>query len=66
MRVRMRVQISGTRDGREWPPRGGLVDLPAAEAAQLCAAGMAEPCPEDPPVQTAAAKPAPRTAARRK
>jgi hypothetical protein len=42
MRVKMKVQVSGTRDGLPWPDRGETVDLPDEEAAQLCAAGMAE------------------------
>lgn len=43
MLVRMRVQVSGMRNGAEWPPSGSVVELPDAEAAQYCAAGMAEP-----------------------
>lgn len=39
----MRAQISGTRNGQEWPTRGSVIDLPDDEAAQYCAAGMAEP-----------------------
>jgi len=42
MRVVMKVELSGTRNGQAWPKRGGTVDLPEGEAAQLCAAGMAE------------------------
>lgn len=42
MQVRMKVQLSGTRDGSPWPGIGGTVDLPEEEAAQMCAAGMAE------------------------
>ncbi|MFE7927790.1 hypothetical protein ACFU6S_03495 [Streptomyces sp. NPDC057456] len=41
MRVRMKVTISGTRDGQPWPERGGEVDLPEGEAKQLVAAGLA-------------------------
>lgn len=41
MRVTMRGDISGTRDGVDWPARGGFVDLPDDEAAQLVANGMA-------------------------
>lgn len=39
----MRVDVSGSRNGAEWPPRGSVIDLPDDEAAQYCAAGMAEP-----------------------
>lgn len=42
MRVRMKVTISGTRDGQPWPERGGLVDLPDAEAEHMISAGLAE------------------------
>lgn len=42
MKIRMQVQISGNRNGKAWPDKGGVIDLPEAEAAQLCAAGMAE------------------------
>jgi hypothetical protein len=41
--VRMRVGVSGMRDGKDWPPRGGIIDLPDDEAAHYCANGMAEP-----------------------
>jgi hypothetical protein len=43
MKVRMKVQISGTHDGQEWPARGGVVELADDEAAGLCAQGLAEP-----------------------
>lgn len=39
----MRVQVSGMRNGAEWPQRGSVIDLPDHEAAQYCASGMAEP-----------------------
>ncbi|GGZ28455.1 hypothetical protein GCM10010387_22400 [Streptomyces inusitatus] len=42
MRVRMKVQISGTRDGQLWPERGQTIDLPDSEAALLIATGIAE------------------------
>lgn len=43
MRVKMLVELSGTRNGQPWPPRGQVVDLPDDEAAHYCAAGMATP-----------------------
>lgn len=43
MRVQMSVFISGTRDGEPWPEVGGVVDLPADEAADMIANGYAEP-----------------------
>ncbi|MEU9894239.1 hypothetical protein ACIBCS_27800 [Streptomyces phaeochromogenes] len=42
MRVRMKVTISGTRDGETWPERGGFKDLPDDEAKQMIASGLAE------------------------
>lgn len=42
MRVRLLVQLTGTRDGVEWPERGAEVDLPNGEAAEMVAAGLAE------------------------
>ena len=47
VRVRMRVAISGTRNGVPWPAAGGVVELPDGEAAALLAAGLAEPAPEE-------------------
>ncbi len=52
MRVVMRVRISGTRDGADWPPVGGELDLPDREAVELIAAGYAAPVP-DAPIETA-------------
>ena len=43
MRVRMRDQISGTRNGEPWPPPGSEIDLPDAEAVKYCANGLATP-----------------------
>jgi hypothetical protein len=43
MKVRMKADVSGGRNGVEWPRRGGTVDLPKDEALQLCRNGIAEP-----------------------
>jgi hypothetical protein len=43
MKIKMKVQMSGTRNGAEWPDVGETVDLPKEEAAKMCAAGMAIP-----------------------
>lgn len=43
MKVRMKVDVSGNRDGQSWPPRGGVIDLPDEEGVQLCSNGMAVP-----------------------
>ena len=50
-RVTMLVQITGTRNGQDWPPIGGEIELPAAEAADLIRQHNAKPAPE--PVERA-------------
>lgn len=64
MKVRMRVSISGTRDGEPWPPAGQVVDLPDEEARHLCEGGLAVPAVEDNDgPETAVTPSAPETAA---
>lgn len=41
MNVRLTTQISGTRNGADWPIPGSVVDLPDAEAKDLIASGQA-------------------------
>lgn len=48
MRVRLTTQISGTRDGREWPAPGTVIDLPDSEAHGLLTAGTAVEPGDDP------------------
>lgn len=43
MKVRLKAQLTGTRDGVAWPAPGETVDLPDHEGAKLCASGVAEP-----------------------
>ncbi len=43
MLVKMRAEVSGLRDGKPWPPIGGTIDLPDAEAVHMCANGSALP-----------------------
>jgi ribosomal protein L29 len=47
VRVKMKVAVSGARDGQSWPPIGGVVDLPDEEGASLCAANLATPAGDD-------------------
>ncbi|KAB8162925.1 hypothetical protein FH609_004140 [Streptomyces sp. 3MP-14] len=61
MRVRMKVQLSGTRNGRPWPGRGEGVELPEGEARKLLGAGMAEPETATPPEPEVSAPPAAET-----
>lgn len=49
----MKVGISGTRSGVDWPPIGGTLDVDDEEGAQLCAGGLAEPVAEPQKVWTA-------------
>lgn len=53
MRVKMKVGISGSRNGVDWPPLGEAVDLPDDEAAEMCANGMAEPVKAESKVEKA-------------
>ncbi|MBO0917534.1 hypothetical protein [Streptomyces laculatispora] len=64
MKVRMKVQMSGTRNGEEWPARGEVADLPTGEAQHLVASGIAEEASavSEPEVETATA---PNTAEKR-
>jgi len=55
MRVRLLVDVSGTRDGVPWPSRGNEMDLPDDEARQLVAATMAVPVDEFRRAETAVA-----------
>lgn len=43
MRIKLKVHLSGTRDGVEWPANGEEIDLPADEARDMILADMAEP-----------------------
>jgi hypothetical protein len=42
MKVTMLASISGLRDGVPWPARGGQIELPAGEAEELIAGGLAK------------------------
>jgi hypothetical protein len=46
MKVRMKVGVSGTRNGEDWPGPGGELEVDDEEGAQLCASGLAEPVVE--------------------
>lgn len=47
MKIRMKADVSGSRNGELWPPRGGTLELPDDEGAALCANGIAEPVADD-------------------
>lgn len=42
MRIRMLVEMPGTRDGEPWPAKDEIADLPTAAATHLVASGVAE------------------------
>lgn len=60
MRVRMKADVSGTRNGESWPTRGQIVDLPDDEAASYLYAGVVEVIDDIPPVETADTKTTPK------
>jgi len=39
--VRLLIHISGTRNGEDWPPAGGRIDLPDQEAEDMVRNGYA-------------------------
>lgn len=43
MKVRLKTEVTGLRDGVPWPKVGGVIDLPDDEAGQLLAAKIVEP-----------------------
>lgn len=50
MRVRLAVEMSGTRNGVPWPKRGTVVELPDGEALDMLHAGTAKAIdPKDAP-----------------
>lgn len=49
MLITMRRQISGTRDGVDWPAPGETIDVPEEEAMQLISLGHAEADGIEPP-----------------
>jgi hypothetical protein len=55
VKVRMRVGISGTRSGEDWPAPGGTLEVDDEEGMALCAGGLAEPVAEPEKVETAVA-----------
>ena len=41
MKVMMRYQLSGSRNGVDWPAPGEILDVPKEEAESLLASGVA-------------------------
>ncbi|MEU0397946.1 hypothetical protein ABZ208_35375 [Streptomyces sp. NPDC006208] len=51
MRIRMLIEMTGTRDGQSWPKKGDEAELPTAQAAHLVASGVAEQVDEEQPAR---------------
>lgn len=47
MRIRMKLQIVGPRNGADWPAPGEELTVPDSEGADLCRADLAEPVMSD-------------------
>jgi hypothetical protein len=58
MRVRLAVEMSGTRNGVPWPKRGTVVELPDDEAQDMLRAGTARALSESDEPDTAVHVPA--------
>lgn len=64
MKVRMRIQIGGARNGQPWPPVGGVLECSEHEALSLIGNGSAELVPEEAVVEMAMMAPPENTALR--
>lgn len=54
MKIKLKVHLSGARNGKAWPPRGSVIEVPDAEGADMCAGGLATPVADtDGDVETA-------------
>ncbi|WP_282686325.1 MULTISPECIES: hypothetical protein [unclassified Streptomyces] len=62
MRIRMKIALSGLRNGKPWPAVGQTTELPTGEAQHLVASGIAEEVKGDPPAEETATPPAAETA----
>ena len=47
MKVRMKVQMSGSRNGEDWPAVGEVIDLDVDEAALYLTSGVCAPLKGD-------------------
>jgi hypothetical protein len=47
MKVKMKVDVTGTRDGTEWPARGEELEVSDEEGRELCASGIADPVKDE-------------------
>lgn len=65
MKIKLIRQITGTRNGDEWPPPGGELTVPDEEGVSLCDAGIAVPLVDDKPETATAPAAETRTRKRR-
>jgi len=65
VKIRMKEQITGTRDSVRWPAPGEEIDLPDSEAMDLCSIGAAVPVPEDKAEKAVAPEPEKRSRPRK-
>ena len=67
MKVRMKQQLTGSRNGLRWPAPGEVIDVLEVEAADLVGAGLAEPVKAEKPADKAEKRPAaPKNVEKRK
>jgi hypothetical protein len=57
MKVKLKVQLSGTRDGVSWPAVGSVVELPDDEARDMLTSGVAGPLDDKDQNETAVVMP---------
>jgi hypothetical protein len=55
VKIKLKVDLTGTRNGVDWPARGEEFEVPDEEGRELCASGIAEPVKEDPKTEKATA-----------
>lgn len=67
MKVEMKVRLSGTVNGQDYPQRGGVLETTDEHGAELCAAGLAVPVVStEPPVERAVAPTAEKRTTRKR
>jgi hypothetical protein len=57
VKIRMLVEMPGTRNGEPWPAKGEVAELPTAEAAHLCSCEVAEPAEDAEETEQASGQP---------
>lgn len=65
MKVRMTESLTGSLDGRRYPPRGEEFDVPDVVGVKLCEKGYAEPIAQPAKPEKAAPRAAEKRAAKK-